>query len=308
MKEYFDLQLLMTKRKIKELGIHPLLAFIVGICIFGFLSTYIFYKTEFAAYLLLLFYISLIIKLSEKSRSEFLSLVYGDKNKNKIRLIENLIISIPFLIVLCINFAFIELALLLFSGLVFAIFSFRSNYSSTIPTPFSKRPFEFLVGFRKSFIIFPIIYILTAIAITVGNYNLGLFSMMIIFLISLSFYNESENEYFVWIHALSPKKFLLYKLSTASIYVSILAIPVSLGLLFRFPDFYHFTIIFYLIGLLFLWTIILAKYSAYPHEMNLAEGFIIAFCFIFPPFLIVVLPYFYFKSINKLKFLIYDKN
>jgi hypothetical protein len=57
---------------------------------------------------------------------------------------------------------------------------------------------------------------------------------------------------------------------------------------------------------LFLWTVILAKYSAYPGEMNLPEGMIIAISIYFPPLLLAIIPFFYTKSIRKLKYILND--
>jgi hypothetical protein len=53
---------------------------------------------------------------------------------------------------------------------------------------------------------------------------------------------------------------------------------------------------------------VLAKYSAYPDEIHLTIGVIIAFTILFPPLILVVIPYFYTKSINNLKFIFNDKN
>ena len=48
MKDYFDLQLVMTNPKIKEAGINPVLSYLLGLIVFVLLSEYIFHKTEFA--------------------------------------------------------------------------------------------------------------------------------------------------------------------------------------------------------------------------------------------------------------------
>jgi hypothetical protein len=42
--------------------------------------------------------------------------------------------------------------------------------------------------------------------------------------------------------------------------------------------------------------------------MNLPEGMAIAFSLLFPPLLLAIIPFFYLKSITKLKFLLNDKN
>src|SRR5690606_13828587 len=99
--------------------------------------------------------------------------------------------------------ALTEGCILLIFSVILAAFSHQTNFNVSIPTPFSKKPFEFSTDFRKSFFIFPFIYALTVIAINVDNLNLGIFSMLLIFLTSLSYYIKPEQDYFVWVHAKS---------------------------------------------------------------------------------------------------------
>ncbi|MBL4703657.1 MAG: ABC transporter permease [Flavobacteriales bacterium] len=296
----------MIKRKIKGAGINPLLGLILGSTVFVLLSEYIFYKTDFAKYLVILICLSLQFKLSEKNRTDFLLSIFGDKIKKRIRIIENLVVCVPFVALLIYKNAFIEASILFVFSTVLAVFSFQTNFNFSIPTPFSKRPFEFSVGFRRTFFIFPIGYALTVIAINVDNLYLGIFSMMLIFLTSLSYYTKPEQEYYVWIHAESPKTFLKNKILNATKNATLLAFPNLIGLLIFYPTEFELILLFLLIGILFLWTIILAKYAAYPSEMNLPEGIVIAFSLYFPPLLLAIIPFFYIKSINKLKLLLND--
>lgn len=298
----------MTNRKLKEAGINPLIGYLLGVIAFVVISEYIFQKTEFAKYLVLLTSLSLLFKLSERNRTDFLRSAFGDKRKIKIRVIENLIVSVPFVAILIFKNAFFESALLLTLSVIYAAFSYQTNFNFSIPTPFPKNPFEFTVGFRKTFFIFPIAYTLTIIAINVDNLNLGIFSMLLLFLTSLSYYAKPENEFYVWVHADTPKTFLMKKIRVATKSVSLLTFPILLFLLISYPINFDLILIFFLIGLLFLWTIILAKYSAYPGEMNLLEGILIAICIYFPPILLAIMIFFYNKSINKLKLILNDKS
>jgi hypothetical protein len=100
MKDYFKLQYVMTNRKIKEAGLNPLLGYLLALTVFVLLSEYIFHKTEFAKYLVILTCLSLQFKLSEKNRTDFLLSTFGDKSKMRIRVIENFIVCIPFFYVL----------------------------------------------------------------------------------------------------------------------------------------------------------------------------------------------------------------
>lgn len=300
MKEYFTLQYKMTNRRLSELGIHPIVGYSLGIVGFVLLSEFIFLKTEFAKYVVVLMAFSLLIKVSEVYRTEFLTLVFGNKKCRQIRVVENLIISVPFAVLLLCHLAFIETGLLMALSIFLANVSFKGSFNYSLPTPFYKKPFEFAVGFRNTFYIFPVAYTLTVIAMVVGNLNLGVFAMLLIFLVSLTYYTNPENEYFVWSYSISSFKFLAEKLITATLYSALLALPIAITLLAFYSTQFSFILVSLLIGFTFLWTIILAKYSAYPNEMNLPEGILIAISIGFPPFLLFLIPFFYNKAIRKL--------
>jgi hypothetical protein len=306
MNDYFELQFVLTNRKIKEAGLNPLLGYVLGLTAFVLLSEYIFQKTEFAKYLVILTCLSLQFKLSQENRTDFLLSTFGDNTKMKIRVIENFILCIPFVSILTYKNLFFEACILLLCSVILALLSFQSNFNLVIPTPFSKKPFEFSRGFRKTFFIFPIAYVLTFIAINVGNLNLGIFSMLLIFLTTLSYYSKPEKEYYVWVHAYTPRSFLKKKIIVATTFVTLLVVPILISLLIFYPIEFEMILLFFIIGLLFLWTIILAKYSAYPGEMNLPEGIVIAFSLYFPPLLLVIIPFFYTKSISNLKLILND--
>ncbi len=308
MKEYFILQGKMTNRKLKDLGINPPLGYLLGAAAFVMISEFVFQKTAFAKYLVLLSCLSFLLKFSEKNRTDFLRTTFGDKGKTKIRLIENLIVSFPFLAILIFKNDYLEAAFLLVLAFIYAVLSFQTSFNFTIPTPFSKHPFEFTVGFRKTFLIFPIAYALAIIAINVDNLNLGIFGMLVLFLTALGYYTTPENEYYVWIHADTPQSFLKKKIGVASKNIFLLTAPIALSLLIYFPDEFELTLLGFLAGIFFIWTIILAKYSAYPDEISLPEGILLALCIYFPPLLLAIMPFFYFKSINKLKMILNDKN
>lgn len=298
----------MTNRKIREAGLNPVLGYLFGITACILLTEYVFLKTAFAKYLVILICISFQFKLSEKNRTDFLLVTFGDKINTTIRIFENLIIAVPFIAILTYKSFILEAIALILCSIMFALFSFHASFTFKIPTPFSKKPFEFSTGFRKTFFIFPLAYTLTVVAVYVDNLNLGIFALSLIFLTTLSYYAKPEHEYYVWVYAATPKMFLKNKLLNASKNATLLTAPILITLLTFYTAELELIVVFYLIGLLFLWTIILAKYSAYPGEMNLPEGVVIALSLYFPLLLLAIIPFFYIKSINKLKFLLNDKN
>lgn len=298
----------MTNRKYKEAGLYPFFGYLLTLSTFVLLSEYIFYKTDFARYLIILTCLSLQLKLSEKNRTDFLLSTFGDKLKIRIRVIENFIVCIPFVSMLLYKSFFVDASILLLCSVILALVSLHSNFNLTIPTPFSKKPFEFATGFRKTFFIFPLAYALNLIALNVGNLNLGIFAFLLIFIVALSYYYKPEQEYYVWIYAETPKVFLKNKVFNASKNATLASAPIIISLLLFYPSEFELILFFFLIALFFLWTVILAKYSAYPDEMNIPEGIIIAFCLFFPPLLLAIIPFYYSKSIKKLKYLLNDQN
>ena len=98
MKAYFELQYKMTNRRFKDTGFAPWLAYIILTLGFVALSIYLFAKTEFAQYAYMLAALTLIGKLSETQRTEFLKICFGDTKLKKIRVAENFICALPFLI------------------------------------------------------------------------------------------------------------------------------------------------------------------------------------------------------------------
>ncbi|MFB1041191.1 MAG: ABC transporter permease, partial [Polaribacter sp.] len=176
----------------------------------------------------------------------------------------------------------------------------------TIPTPFSKKPFEFTVGFRKTFYVFPIAYFLTYISVSVGNFNLGVFSMLLIGITCFSYHSKTENEYFVWNYNLSSKEFLLKKIKTCLTYFSVLSLPIIITLGISFFNQIDILIVFIFLSYAYLTAIIFAKYSSFPNEINMSQVILIGLSFIFPPILLIFIPLFYSQSIKKLNTILND--
>ena len=290
----------MTNRKFKDAGVHPLLAYILLSFLFVALSVYLFNKTAFAPYIYLLFALSVVGNLSESRRSEFLKICFGDVQLKKIRILENLICAIPFVLFLIFKLLFAYAGLLLILTTILALVNVKTAINYTFWTPFSKRPFEFSTGFRNTFFLFFIAYALTIASVAVHNFNLGIFAMLLVFATSLSFYAKPENEYYVWTYNLQPRAFLFSKIKTALSYSSAIALPIALVLGIFNPEQISIIAMFFIIGWGFLICILVNKYAAYPNEMNIVQGIFLALCVWFPPILIVLIPYLFKQSERRL--------
>ena len=54
-------------------------------------------------------------------------------------------------------------------------------------------------------------------------------------------------------------------------------------------------------GYVYLCCIIAARYSSFPYEMGLAQGILLALCIVAPPAAIIILPYFFNRSVERLQ-------
>lgn len=301
MKEYFALQFTMTNRRFRDAGVVPIFAYFILTIGFYILSNFLFKTTEFAGYLYPFLYINLIGRLSETQRCEFLTICFGDNQFKKIRIAENLFFTIPFVSFLLYKQLIIPILFILLVSLILALLNFRTKFNYTIYSPFSKRPFEFTTGFRNTFPLFIVAYLLVIVAASVSNLNLGIFSLMIVFGSSFSFYLSTENEYFVWSYNLNPRKFLINKIKTALLYSSALTIPIVVLLSFYFQQSIGLLFTFLLIGWGWVICTIVIKYSSYPNEINIPNGLLLALCLTLPPMLVILTPILFYKAEKRLE-------
>lgn len=291
----------MLNRSLRDFGLNPVVGYVLSVASFAGLSIYIFDKTTLAEYLFILVAISFIYSLSQTRRNDFLKSCFSTKTYYLIRFTENTILALPFFVVLIIEQCFLSAISLVLASGVLVFFDIENKFRFSLPTPFYKQPFEFIVGFRNAFYVFFFAYFLTFMAVSVGNFNLGIFALILVFLICFTFYTNPENEFYVWIFSLSPQHFLFQKMKIAILFATLLILPVVASLSLIFPENAYTVFAFLGLGYLFLLTVILAKYSAFPDRMNLPQGFLLAFSLWFPPLLLGIIPYFYLQSVKKLK-------
>ena len=300
MTSYLHLQFILLNRKIRDFGVHPLLGYVVMLAALAVVSMVAFQKLpKFAPYIIMLICVYLQMRLSQKQRSDFLYIVYGKTIKRKLRIVENLIISVPFLVILIISGQYLAAAALLVVSAAAAFIETRSS-GFALPTPFSKKPYEFAVGFRKTFFIIPLIYLITVMSVYANNINLGLFSILAFPLLTATYYLKAENEYYIWIFAQTARQFIMHKALAAIKNTLLLALPSMLLLWIAFPECWWQVLIPAAVGIIFVTTVLLATYSTYPREMGIVEVMLIFSVFL-PPFFVVVMPYFYVRSVQRLK-------
>jgi hypothetical protein len=301
MRFYFILQYRMLNRQMTDFGIIPALGYVFVLAAFIGFSLLLFNRIASAEYIYIITGLSLLVRLGETKRNQFLKTCFRDHGYYKARIIENGLIVLPFAVFLASKEMYIHALIIVFIAALFALFTFAGRSGFTIPTPFGKKPFEFTVGFRNSFLAVVLAYFMVIMAVYAGNFNLGIAALILVFLTCITFYLNPEKEFYVWIYNQGPGKFILGKITIAWLYSTFLSLPIAIGLSAFFPDRFLIIAGFLALGYIYLSTIILAKYSSFPHQINLPHFIILAVSVWFPPLLLAVIPFFYRQSVKRLK-------
>lgn len=301
MNYYFNLQSTRLQRWLKENGVNPYLGLIIGAILFCILSKFLFDKTEYAKWIYLLVAISVMLKCSEQRRNNTLRCIFKYKDYVLIRIVENCIVFLPFIAYLLYEKE-LSIALILLPIIpIMAFLRIRQYINKTIPTPFRRYPFEFIVGFRKTFLFVLLAYFIVFKGIQVENYNLGLFGLVLNFIISMFYFQKPEPEYFVWIHSYKTKDFIRLKIVNSMRCVTILSFLALTAILIAFPSAWLTTLLVYMGGNVILSSMIVAKYSAFPHEMSIPQGIFYGLSLLFPPMLLITIWVFYSQSKKRLE-------
>ncbi len=300
MKYYFELQCRRMLRMIRNLGVNPSVGLIFGAALFVFMSIIFFKKVSHPQYIYSALALLYLIPLGNHSRNEFLNITFPEKQYLMIRLLENGICVLPFCI-----FLFIQKQYLI-SGLTWAVAILLSFFNKVrrpdfvIPSPFSKRPYEFTTGFRRSYILLLAIYLLMAIAIYYGNFNLGIFSLVTLFLVCCSFYSVNDPIFYVWVHAQSPDKFLRSKIKNGLIYCLWLSLILAMALFIAWPAMGFWILIVLLTGFLYLIVVILSVFVNYPAPSTVSQKVQVVASMLCPPLLLFVIPNLYYQALKRL--------
>ena len=302
MKYYFSLQARLFFRSLKNYNENPYAIAIVSFLIFIFISIVFLNKVPYAPYLYLLFEIGIVLSLGSRYRNQFLSSIFLKKKYIQLRILENLLVALPFIVFLLYKNQFL---LVIVNVALCLALSFCNNISSnsnfTVPSPFSKRPYEFTTGFRKTYLFLVVIYGTAIYSVIQHNHILSMCCLLAVYVVCMAFYSHLDPVFYVWIHAHSSKIFLWEKIKTAMLYSSLLSLPVVLLFILFYPANVAVTGIILIVGMAYLLTTILYVYVNFPVKTTQSQNLQYIAGLLFPPLLILIIPNFYFQAVRRLK-------
>lgn len=291
---YFKLQFRLLVRHIQKTGLHPLIAFIIVAIFFYFLNYSLHNKgNENLKYLLVFLPLMIMMRLNSKKRNDFLKATFSKSAFLKIRILENELVAVPFLIILLIGQYYIWTFFLGVFSVFLVFFQFQKSFSIVIPNPFFKSSFEFIEGYRALFPLAFLLHLLGFIAIWVGNINLGIFAFLLNGFLPIGFFTKLEPVFFIWNYSMNSKEFLNNKLKVTirdGILWNLLLLIV-LAVFFYKSSFIFLGIFIYL--LLGYCAALLCKYAQFPRSQNFLFALKLAFSLLLFPVMILVIPHFY---------------
>lgn len=297
---YFRLQYRRFERRLHLWGIAPIWAIpamAIGFCLF---SVWVLGKGTYAPYAYGLLALFTVGNAHAPDYNDFLREQLPSSTYRLLRVVENGLIAIPFVIILLLASQPLVAIVTALTAVALAWLPTHRIGNWVLPTPFYHLPFEAISGFRRLFWAWPLAVFLLVKAVQVGNYELGVAALAFVMLMQVAFHTQTEAEVLIWMHSRTPHTFLHHKLWHAAWVASILSLPFWAVLLVWQPFQWWLPLLATGIGMGFSILIILAKYAAYPAAIGLPQAILIGISGWFPPFFLVVGPFFYQKAVQRI--------
>lgn len=301
MKFYYRLQFLSLKRSLEEAGLPIAAAGVLLVLGYGALFYAAKQSPTFVSLLLLFVQYSMLLHLGNKDRIDFLKHLFPRRHYAGMLLFENVLITLPLVLIAVYSSVWLAVLGLLILPLLYYKLSAWHIVGASMPTPFSQKPFEFMILFRRWWVVLLLLHLLMAIALYIGNENLSYVLFFVQIMLSLQAYDVLEDELLVWNYSLSPQAFLWHKVKRGILHSLLLNAPMLAALLIAYPNHVLIIGLILLVGLLLLWLSILIKYSSYPRRPGLGEIVIIISAVV----TLILIPYLYYyfskKSVQHLQ-------
>lgn len=288
---HFGLQLKRLSRLFDENGLIPIFGFVGIPILLILLGQLIYMREDYGPYAIA--GLSALFSMDmARLDLQFRRSLYGKWTATYIALLESLVLALPFLLLLLWHQNW-PLAGALLGLCTLTPFTIGSISRKAIKTPFYKIPFEFIRGFRMYWPLYIFLFFILFQAISVHNFNLGAFVLGACSISSLFFYSYQEPPSYVIDDIRNENSFLFSKLRHAWFGNLILCSVITAILLFFFTDNWLLITGIIIAGQILLSAMVLAKYSAYPRDMQLPQIIMLGFIFWLPPTIVIVIPLLY---------------
>lgn len=313
MRDHFRLQRTLLERQLIAWRLAPWLVYVVAPLLFVGIGLLLLQRSEYLSWAIVFAGFSAIRPLSSLARNDFFRGLYRGGKYQKIRITENALVLLPFVLFLLVESILLRSlscgagALVLgLVGISGAWWTDRPRFARGLPTPFSARPFEYAVGFRKYWWVLLIAIYLLGQGVWVENFELAAFALFVVGMIGAQLVQEPEPGFYVWIYATPARVFLHRKLLLTTQQQLGLLAPFAVVTLAVFPEQWGVSLFIIALTAGFQVFGLLMKYSHFPHRLNVGHGFILALGLVVFPTLLILIPLYYQRALARLAILLPD--
>lgn len=302
MEYYFRLQYRILRRSVEETGLPFFMAFVLSLLFFAALYYFLLHYPHLSQIAVPYLALSLLLARSDLQRLEFIQSQFSKSQFHLIRLLENVVVVLPFVILtIVVGYWFSSLLSLVFAA-IFAVIKPASGWGKVLPTPFRLYPFEFIVLFRRRLWLLLILIAILSIGMYVDNFNLAvvIFAVMIL-TVAAEVYNVIEPEHILWNFSKRRAGFLKHKLYRGCLQFFLVLMPFFIALSVRFTDKLLWLLLSAVVGCLVLILLLFIKYAIYPRQVGLLESFIFVLAAAMPLSLTFLFPYYFIKAKRNLE-------
>lgn len=194
-------------------GIHPLLGIPATSVVFAFVSALLYQKLPYAQWVYCAMTIAAVTELQHTATNSFLKQVHTRINFFKIKLPENLLLLIPFLLVMVYYKSWWAMIAAIAFVLPYSYYNTKLPKPRVrqLPTPYAGYAYEANFGFRAMFPAYLIYVALLIVGCVVQNvYVLMVPFFILLFCITVP-YTEPEQPMYVWMHRMSAVSYMKNK-------------------------------------------------------------------------------------------------
>lgn len=307
MKYYFSLLGRILKRNMNAWGLSW---FTAGILVLVFCA--LMYAAsrrfpQYAEYGFMYLGLSFLFMLQGAERIGFLKILFPVKRQFiTVRILENFAVLLLLLIVSVCFFYFFAAIVLICGIFIFAYFDRSIRWKKSLPTPFRRYPFEFIILFRRFWFVYLFLYAIAIIAVVVHNFNLLAVVVALLGFLGWQAYAEVEPEEMLWNYSMSTTAFLQHKIKRAVAQQSLMLVAPLLAGVVVFPDYRVWLLLIGVIVSAVLILIVFMKYSVFPEHAGIILQLQVLIATCLPFLLIGLIPYYYRKAHRNLTFRDYD--
>jgi len=259
-------------------------------------------RSEHLSWAIVAMGLSAVSRLSGQARNDFLRGLFRGGEYRRIRLAENGLLLLPFVVFLLVKGFWAQTLVLGIVGM--SSVWWIARFARALPPPFSRRPFEFTVGFRRYWWLLLIAGVLLYQGVRVMNFELSMFAAVLVMLAGSMFLSPLEPGEFVSVHTLTPKAFLHGKVRLLCGQLFLLVLPFLLTVAAVFPGYWLTILIIVVYGYVFFLLNLVIKYAIFPKVAHVGHAIIITFGMIFLPFGLYQIYLFYRRALVRLEILL----